>query len=62
MSPSDRIKPISSERMQESLTLFKMLAPGNRQIEVGQVEPAAEVIARIRERPGRLMPFAVPRR
>ena len=49
MPPSDRTKPISSERMQESLALLEMLGLGNRQIEAGQVQPAAEVMARIRE-------------
>ena len=36
--------------MQETLALLKMLALGNRQIEAGQVQPAADVIARLRER------------
>ena len=40
----------SYERMQESIALLKMLALGNRQIEVGQVQPAERVIARLRER------------
>ena len=40
----------SYERMQETLALLKMLALGNRQIEAGQVQPAADVIARLRER------------
>ena len=40
----------SYERMQESVALLKMLALGNRQIEAGQVQPAAEVVARLRER------------
>jgi len=40
----------SFEKMQETMALLKILALGNRQIEVGQVEPAAEVIARLRER------------
>ena len=40
----------SYERMQESVALLKMLAMGDRQIEAGQVRPAAEVIARIRKR------------
>ncbi len=44
MSPSDRIK------MQESVALLEMLALGNRQIEAGQVQPVADVIARLRER------------
>ena len=40
----------SYERMQESVALLKMLAMGNRQIEAGQVQPAAEVVARLRDR------------
>ena len=40
----------SYERMQETLALLKMLALGDRQIEAGQVQPAADVIARLRER------------
>lgn len=40
----------SYERMQESLALLRILALGSRQIEAGQVQPAAEVIARLRER------------
>ena len=40
----------SYERMQESLTLLRMLALGSRQIEAGQVQPAADVIARLRKR------------
>ena len=49
MKLSDQIEPIS-ERMQETVALLKILALGNRQIEAGQVEPAASVIARFRER------------
>ena len=40
----------SYERMQESVALLKMLAVGERQIEAGRVQPAADVIARLRER------------
>ena len=40
----------SYERMQETVALLKILALGSRQIEAGQVQPAAEVIARLRER------------
>ena len=36
--------------MQETVALLKMLALGNRQIEAGQVQPAGEVIARLRKR------------
>ena len=40
----------SYEQMQETVALLKMLALGDRQIEAGQVRPAADVIARLRER------------
>ena len=40
----------SYERMQESVALLKILALGNRQIEAGQVRPATDVIAGLRER------------
>ena len=40
----------SFEKMQETMALLKILALGNRQIETGQVQPAADVIARLRER------------
>ena len=40
----------SFETTQEMMALLKILALGNRQIEAGQVEPAADVIARLRER------------
>ena len=36
--------------MHETVSLLKVLALGNRQIEAGQVRPAAEVIAHLRER------------
>ena len=38
------------ERMQETVALLKILALGARQVEAGQVHPAVEVIARLRER------------
>ena len=38
------------EQMQETVALLKILALGTRQIEAGQVQPAAEVIARLRTR------------
>jgi prevent-host-death family protein len=38
------------EKTQETMALLKVLALGIRQIEAGQVEPAADVIARLRER------------
>lgn len=40
----------SYERMQETVALLRILALGERQIEAGRVQPAAEVIARLRER------------
>ncbi len=40
----------SYERMQETVALLKILALGSRQIEAGQVQPAADVIARLRKR------------
>jgi PHD/YefM family antitoxin component YafN of YafNO toxin-antitoxin module len=40
----------SFETMQERMALLKILALGNRQIEAGHVEPAADVMARLRER------------
>ncbi len=40
----------SFKKTQETMALLKMLALGNRQIEAGQVEPAADMIARLRQR------------
>ena len=40
----------SYEQTQETLALLKILALGNRQIEAGDVEPAAVVIRRLRKR------------
>ena len=42
----------SFEKTQETMALLKTLALGNRQIDAGQVQPAAEAIARLRERRG----------
>ena len=42
----------SYEQTQETLFLLKILALGNRQIQEGKVEPAAEVVKRVRERQG----------
>lgn len=39
----------SYEQMQETIALLKMLALGDRQIEAGRVQPAADAIARLRE-------------
>ena len=40
----------SYEQMQKTIALLKMLALGNRQIDAGQVRPAADVVAQLRER------------
>ena len=40
----------SYENMQETVALLKVLALGNRQIEAGEVQGAADAIARLRER------------
>ena len=40
----------SYERMQETLALLKILAMGDRRIEAGRTQPAADVTARLRER------------
>lgn len=40
----------SYEPTQETMALLKILALGGRQVEAGQVQPAADVIARLRER------------
>lgn len=38
----------SYEQTQETMAMLKILALGNRQIEAGRVQPAVEVIARLR--------------
>lgn len=40
----------SYEQTQETMALLKMLALGTRQIEEGKVQPAGDVIARLRNR------------
>jgi prevent-host-death family protein len=40
----------SYEQTQETMALLKILALGNRQIEQGKVQPAADVIKHLRER------------
>jgi prevent-host-death family protein len=40
----------SYEQTQETMALLKILALGNRQIEEGRVQPAADVVKRLRER------------
>ena len=40
----------SFEKTRETMALLKMLALGNRQIDAGRVQPAAQAIARLRER------------
>ncbi len=38
------------EQMQETMALLKILALGTSQIEAGKIQPAADVIQRIRDR------------
>jgi prevent-host-death family protein len=38
----------SYEQTQETMALLKILAIGNRQVEEGKIEPAADVIKRLR--------------
>lgn len=40
----------SYEQTQETMALLKMLALGNRQIEEGKVQPASDVIEKLRSR------------
>ena len=40
----------SYEQMQETVALLKILTLGSRQIEAGQVQSAADVVAQLRER------------
>ena len=40
----------SYEETQEAVALLKILALGSRQVEAGQVQPAADVVARLRQR------------
>lgn len=42
----------SYEQTQETMALLKILALGNRQIEDGKVEPASDVIKRLRQNRG----------
>ena len=42
----------SLERIQDTIALVKILALGNRQIEAGQVQPAVDVMVRLRQRLG----------
>ena len=42
----------SRERIQDTIALVKILALGNRQIEAGQVQPAVDVMVRLRQRLG----------
>ena len=39
-------------RIQDTIALVKILALGNRQIEAGQVQPAADVMVRLRQKLG----------
>ena len=40
----------SREQIQDTIALVNILALGNRQIEAGQVQPAVDVMARLRQR------------
>jgi hypothetical protein len=40
----------SYEQTQETMALLKILALGTRQVEEGKVQPAADVIQRLRDR------------
>lgn len=40
----------SNEQTKETLALARLLALGSRQIEAREMQPAADVIARLRER------------
>ncbi len=50
MSPPKPHKPAKPEKRLEALALRKILELGDRQIEAGQVQPAADVLARLRKR------------
>ena len=50
MSPPKPYKPAKPKKRLEALALLKILELGDRQIEAGQVQPAADVIARLRKR------------
>ena len=43
----------SFERTQETLALLKLLALSERQVEAGRVQPAEDVLRRLREKHGR---------
>ena len=50
MSQPKRHEPTKPEKRLEALALLKLLELGDRQIEAGQVQPAADVLARLRKR------------
>ena len=50
MSPPERHRPSDPEKRLKALALLKLLELGDRQIEAGQVQPAADVFARLRRR------------
>lgn len=50
MSPPKPYKLSKLEKRLEALALLKILELGDRQIEAGQVQPAADVLARLRKR------------
>ncbi len=50
MSPRKPHKPTKTERRLEALALLKILELGEREINAGRVQPAADVIVRLRQR------------
>ena len=50
MSPPEPQKPTKTDKRLEALALLRILELGNRQIEAGQVQPVADVLARLRKR------------
>ena len=50
MSEPKPHKPTEPKPRPEALALLKILALGDRQIEAGQIQPAADVLARLRKR------------
>ena len=50
MSPPKPHEPAKPEKRLEALALLKILGLADRQIDAGQVQPAADVFARLRKR------------
>jgi hypothetical protein len=47
---SSQIKPTSNEQTEQTLALLKIPTLGDRQIAAGEAQPAADVVAQLRER------------